>query len=194
MTASTNAMASRISTSSIVISVALIVMGFLAMVLPAIPSVAIALLIGWLVMFHGFIQLAHAFQSKGIGHIAWKLLISACYIVTGILLVAHPLIGLAALTLTLAAFAFALGAVDIVSYFLARAPFRSGWMLLNGIVMLILGVIIWRRWPANSLWVLGSLVGVAMVMTGITRLMMTLTFRKLLRNAHDVPVQERWAA
>jgi len=194
MTTSTNAMAARMSTSSIVISIALIVMGLLAVVLPAIPSVGIVLLIGWLVLFDGIIQFAHAFQSKGIGHVAWKLLVSACYIVTGILLVARPLVGLAGVTLTLAAFFFALGVVDIVSYFLARAHFRSGWMLLNGIVTLTLGVIIWRRWPANSLWVLGSLVGVAMVMTGITRLMMTLTFRNFLRNTPDAPVQERWAA
>lgn len=194
MTASTNAMAARMSTSSIVISVALIVMGLLATVLPAIPSVAIVLLIGWLVLFDGFIQLAHAFQSKGIGHIAWKLLISACYIVTGIILVARPLVGLAGLTLTLAAFFFALGVVDIISYFLTRTTIRSGWMLLNGIVTLILGVIIWRRWPANSLWVLGSLVGIAMLMTGITRLMMTLTFRKFLRDHPETPMQERWAA
>ena len=194
MTISMNAMAARMSKSSIVISIALMVMGILAMVLPAIPSVAVVLMIGWLVLFSGFVQVAHAFQSKGIGNIAWKLLISALYIATGVFLVTRPLVGLAGLTLTLAAFFFALGVVDIASYFLTRATFKSGWMLVDGLVTLILGVMIWKGWPANTPWVLGSLVGIAMLTTGITRLMMTLTFRKLLRHHVDIPARERWAA
>ena len=47
-------------------------------------------------------------------------------------------------------------------------------MLFDGVVTLILGFMIWNRWPIGSLWVIGTLVGVSMIMTGMTRLMMTL--------------------
>jgi uncharacterized membrane protein HdeD (DUF308 family) len=185
--------AMRISRSSMVLSTALIVLGLLAMLLPVIPSVAVVLILGWLVLFNGIVQLAHAIQSKGIGHIAWKLLIAACFLVTGSILVLRPLVGLAGLTLTAAAFFFALGVVDIVSYFSTRRSGASGWMLVDGVVTLVLGLMIWKRWPANSLWFVGFLVGVGMLMTGITRLMMTLAARKLLRQS-DNPLHERWAA
>ena len=53
------------------------------------------------------------------------------------------------------------------------------WMLLDGIITLILGGMIWSQWPSSALWVIGPLVGISMVMTGATRLMMTLAVRKL---------------
>jgi len=192
MITDTNAM--RTSGSSIALSIALIILGILAMLLPAIPSVAVALIVGWLLLFNGIVQVAHAFQSTGIGNIAWKLAVSACYLVAGSILVLRPLAGLAGLTLTAAVFFFALGVVDLVSYFSMRRTGMSAWMLLDGIVMLILGLMIWRRWPSNSLWFIGSLVGVGMLMTGITRLMMTLAARKLLKETGGNPVHERWAA
>jgi uncharacterized membrane protein HdeD (DUF308 family) len=54
-------------------------------------------------------------------------------------------------------------------------------MLLDGIITLVLGVMIWRHWPSSSFWVIGLLVGISMLMTGTTRLMMALAFRKLAR-------------
>jgi uncharacterized membrane protein HdeD (DUF308 family) len=194
MTTSTVPVSTRIGTSSVILSVALIVMGILAMVLPEIPSIAVVLIVGWLLLFDGFIQLAHAFQSKGIGPIAWKLLVSVCYIASGIFLLARPLVGAVTLTLMLALFLFVVGVIDIAFYFSTRAAGRSGWMLLNGVVTLILGFMIWRRWPQGSLWYLGTLVGVAMFITGVTRLMMTLAARRLLRESHRIPTETPWAA
>lgn len=185
--------AMRMSRSSIILSIALIVLGVLAMTLPVIPSVAVVLIVGWLVLFNGIVQFAHAIQSQGIGHIAWKLLIAVCFLVTGSILVLRPLVGLAGLTLTAAALFLALGVVDIVSYFSTRRKGASGWMLVDGVVTLALGLMIWKRWPAGSLWFIGFLVGVGMLMTGITRLMMTLAARKILRE-RDQPVEQRWAA
>lgn len=194
MTTTTYPVSTHKAAPSVILSVALIIMGILAMVLPEIPSIAVVLLVGWLLLFDGFIQLAHAFQSKGIGPIAWKLLVSVCYIASGIFLVARPLIGAASLTLMLALFFFAVGVMDITFYFSTRAAGGSGWMLLNGLVTLFLGFIIWRRWPQGSLWYIGTLVGVGMFMTGVTRLMMTLAVRKLLHGSHGTPTETRWAA
>jgi uncharacterized membrane protein HdeD (DUF308 family) len=194
MTTSTYPVSTRKGASSVILSVALIIMGILGMVLPEIPSIAVVLIVGWLLLFDGFIQLAHAFQSKGIGPIAWKLLVSLCYIASGIFLLARPLIGAASLTLMLAVFFFVIGVMDIVFYFSTRAAGRSGWMLLNGLVTLILGFIIWRRWPQGALWYLGTLVGVGMFMTGVTRLMMTLTARRLLSESHGIPTETPRAA
>jgi uncharacterized membrane protein HdeD (DUF308 family) len=56
-------------------------------------------------------------------------------------------------------------------------------MLLNGIVALLLGGLIWVQWPSSSAWALGTLVGVNLLMTGITRLMFGLAGRKLIKQA-----------
>jgi len=168
-----------VSRPSIVWSIVLIIVGFLAIALPLASSVGATIVIGWLVLFDGGVQFIHAFRSKGVGHILWKLLVAIVYLVAGFYLLYHPLLGVASLTLVLAVFFFAEGIVDLVAYFSMRKAGASGWILLDGIVTLILGVLIWAHWPFSSIWAIGTLVGISMLMTGTTRLMMALALRKI---------------
>jgi uncharacterized membrane protein HdeD (DUF308 family) len=159
----------RTSGISIVLSVSLIIFGILAIALPIASSIGIAMVIGWLVLFAGIAQFVHAFQSEGIGHIVWKLVVAVFYVVAGAYLIARPALGAAGLTLVLGTFLFAEGVADVIAYFSARKNGASPWMLLDGIVTLVLGFMIWNRWPVGSLWVIGTLVGISMVMTEIGR-------------------------
>jgi uncharacterized membrane protein HdeD (DUF308 family) len=173
----------HISRVSLVLSIVLIIFGVLAITLPMATSVGVVMIIGWLVIFDGLAQLVHAAQSKGIGHIIWKILVALLYLVAGAYLLTHPTLGVAGFTLVLAIFLFAEGVTDVVAYFSTRkAGGKSLWMLVDGIITLVLGFMIWNQWPVGSLWVIGTLVGISMVMTGITRLMMTLAIRSLARN------------
>ncbi|MGC1449150.1 MAG: HdeD family acid-resistance protein [Candidatus Sulfotelmatobacter sp.] len=173
----------RISRVSLVLSIILIIFGILAITLPMATSVGVVIIIGWLVIFDGFAQLVHAAQSKGIGHIVWKILVALLYLVAGAYLLAHPALGVAGFTLALAIFLFAEGVADVVAYFSTRkSGDNSLWMLLDGIITLVLGFMIWKQWPVSSLWVIGTLVGISMVMTGTTRLMMTLAVRKAAKS------------
>jgi uncharacterized membrane protein HdeD (DUF308 family) len=183
----------RASGISIVLSVLLIIFGILAVALPIASSVGVAIVIGWLVLFAGIAQVVHAFRSEGIGHVVWKLIVAVFYIAAGTYLIARPALGVAGLTLVLGTFLFAEGVADVIAYFSARKSGASPWMLLDGIVTLVLGFMIWNRWPVGSLWVIGTLVGISMVMTGTTRLMMALAVRKLASHVSDRPLQKRAA-
>jgi uncharacterized membrane protein HdeD (DUF308 family) len=183
----------RASRASLVLSIVLIIFGLLAITLPIATSIGVVIVIGWLVIFDGLAQLVHAFQSKGVGHIGWKLLVAVFYLVAGGYLVASPGLGAAGLTLVLGIFLFAEGVADLVAYFATRKTGSSPWMLLDGVITLVLGLMIWGHWPVSSLWVIGTLVGVSMVMTGTTRLMMALAVRKLAGRVADSPLRERAA-
>jgi uncharacterized membrane protein HdeD (DUF308 family) len=183
----------RASQASLVLSIVLIVFGLLAIALPIASSIGVVIVIGWLVIFDGIVQLVHAFQSKGIGHIAWKLLVAVLYLAAGGYLLARPALGVASLTLVLAIFFFAEGVSDVVAYFATRKSGSSPWMLLNGIITLILGVMVWNSWPAGSLWVIGTLVGISMVMTGTTRFMMAWAARRLANRLADNPLRKQAA-
>ena len=165
---------------SIAWSVLLIVLGVFALALPWATSLGFAMIVGWLLVFSGAIQVIHAFQSKGIGHIVWKLFVAVLYLAIGFYFLGNPLMGLAAMTLVLAIFFFAEGITDLAAYLQNRKFAGSGWILLDGIVTLILALMIWRHWPASALWAFGVLVGIGMIMTGVTRLMITLAARKLV--------------
>lgn len=194
MNSSVESLARRGYRTSMVLSIILVIFGLLAIASPFAASVGIAIVIGWLFLFDGFAQAVHAFQSKGIGHIAWKLMVAILYVTAGIYLIARPALGLAGLTLVLGIVFFAEGIADIVAYFSTRNAGGSGWMLLDGAITLVLGLMIWNRWPSSSLWVIGTLVGMSMLMTGATRLMMASAVRRLTRDLDDRPLPQSRAA
>ena len=184
----------RVAMESIPWSILLIVLGFAAIASPVASSFGAAVVIGWLVFIAGLVQVVHALRSKGIGHIVWKLLIAAIYLVAGAYTIAHPALELAGLTLLLAMFFCAAGTVDIIAWFSTRNSGGSVWMLLNGMLGLALGFTIWSRWPATSVWFLGSLVGICLFMAGMARLMMSLAIQRYLRDPGSSPFHERRAA
>ena len=183
----------RASQASLVLSVVLIIFGVLAITLPMATSVGVVIVIGWLAVLDGIVQLVHAFQSKGVGHIAWKLLVAVVYLVAGFYFIAHPVLATATFTLVLGIFLCAEGVADVVAYFATRKSGSSAWMLLDGVITLFLGFLIWNQWPVSSLWVIGTLVGISMIMTGTTRLMMTLAVRRLAGHVGDSPLSQRAA-
>ena len=166
-------------TSSILFAVLLIILGLLSISLPMVASIGVARVLSWLILIDGIVQFVYAFKSHGVGRTIWKLLVSALYIVVGLYMLVHPLLGLASLTLLLAIFFFVEGIVDIGTFIWVRKNDGSEWLLLHGIITLLLGVMIWRHWPFSSLWALGTLVGISMLVTGVTRLMMATKTRKL---------------
>jgi len=123
-------------------------------------------------------QLVQAFRSESGGRAIWRFLVGLLYIAGGIYLLVHPTLGLIGLTLVMAVFFFSEGVIELANYISTRGRSDSKWLLLHGIASLLLGLVIWRRWPISSFWTIGILVGIGMIMTGVTRLMMALSLRK----------------
>lgn len=179
---------------SITWAVLLIVFGCLAIALPLGTSLGVVIILAWLITLSGGFQFIHAFQSKGAGSIAWKLLVAVLYLIVGLYFVTHPLMGLASFTLALAFFFLAEGVFDIIAFFQSRSTSGSTWILLDGIVTLILGALVWKHWPSSSAWVIGTLVGISMIMTGTTRLMISLAVRRLRQGREGSESRPKMAA
>lgn len=91
----------------------------------------------------------------------------------------HPVAGLASLTLALAIYLFAEGVLELILSFQLRPRHGSNWLLFDGIITLILGFMIWRTWPSSTEWVIGTLVGISILFSGITLLMLSLAARSV---------------
>ena len=167
----------------IVAAVLFIVLGAFAIIEPAVAGLGVALLVGWLLIFGGVSHFVSAFEGGGARRVLFEILAGVVFVVGGYYMVTHPLLALSTLTLVLAAVILAAGVCEIITYFRLRSEQASGWILFNGIVALILGALIWLHWPSSSVWAIGTLVGVNLLLTGITRLMVGLTGRKLIRHA-----------
>jgi uncharacterized membrane protein HdeD (DUF308 family) len=153
------------------LGLAFIVLGAIAIVEPLVAGLALALLVGWLLVFGGVAHAIAAFSGGGASRVAWQAVLAFIYIVGGVYFIMNPVIGLGSLTLFLAAILVAEAVVELVAYFQTRTEGASTWGLVNGLVTLLLGIMIWSRWPSSSVWAIGTLVGVNLLMTGFSRLM-----------------------
>ena len=161
-------------------AVVFILLGIFAIVEPGIAGLAITILVGWLLIFGGGAHLVAAFSGGGAGRAIWQVLIGIVYIVGGIYFLTHPLLGLGSLTLLLAVIILMAAAFELVVYFRSRREGGSGWLLVNALITLLLGGLIWFHWPSSSVWAIGTLVGVNLLITGISRLMLGLAAPKVV--------------
>jgi uncharacterized membrane protein HdeD (DUF308 family) len=165
---------------SIGLSILMILAGCLAIAVPQAAGIAVNLLVAWLLVFSGAAHLVFAWHTRIAGGVLWELLLGVLYIYVGVYLLFRPVAGLASLTLALAIYLFAKGVLELILSFRLRPMPGSGWLLFDGIVTLILGVMIWRTWPSSTEWVIGTLVGISMLFSGISRLMISLAARRLV--------------
>jgi uncharacterized membrane protein HdeD (DUF308 family) len=165
---------------SIAISLLVILAGILAIALPVAAGIAVNIVVAWLLVFCGVAHLVFGWHLRAIGGVIWQMLLGALYIGIGVYLLIHPVAGLVTLTLALAIYLFAEGLLELMLSFQIRPRQGWGWLLLDGIVTLILAVMIWRTWPASTEWVLGTLVGISMIFSGASRLMLSLAARSLV--------------
>ncbi len=164
---------------SIGLSVLMIVAGILAIASPLAAGIAINVVVAWLLVFSGCAHLVFAWHTRSAGGFVWELLLGILYIFIGGYLLVHPLTGLASLTIALAIYLFLEAVLEFVLGFTLRPLPGSGWLLFDGIVTLVLAVMIWRTWPSSTAWVIGTLVGISMLFSGTSRLMLSLAARSV---------------
>ena len=165
---------------SITLSVLMILAGILAIVVPAAAGITVAILVGWLLVFSGATHLVFAWHTRTTRGFIWELLVGVAYLVVGGYVLLQPAAGLASLTLALAIYLFAEAILEfMLSFRLGPMP-GSRWLLFDGIITLILAVLIFRSWPSSAPWVIGTLVGISMLFSGVSRLMLSLAARSVV--------------
>ena len=167
------------STWSIVWGALLIIFGILAISSPMLAAIAVSTVIAWLIVFAGVVHVILAFHAHGAGSLIWKLLVGIAYLCFGGYLLVHPVLGVASLTLLLACLFLIEGILNIVLFFRMRSMRGSSWVLIDGIVTLLLGLMIYLQWPSSSAWAIGTLVGISMLISGVTRVMLSLAVRRI---------------
>jgi uncharacterized membrane protein HdeD (DUF308 family) len=151
-------------------------LGVIAVLVPAIASVAATIFFGWLLLISGVVGLFTTFRGRGLPGFWWSLLSAIVGIVAGVLLLGWPVQGVFSLTSVLIAFLLVEGAVTIFYALEHRAGLsRWGIMLASGIVDLILGLILFAGLPGTAMWALGLLIGINMFFGGWSLILMALS-------------------
>ena len=167
------------STWSILMGVLTAIFGLFLIIYPMATATVATLLLGWVLIFVAIAQIVFAFHSQTVGKFFLKVLLAVIYGIAGVALAFFPIAGVAALTMVLGSLLCAYGVVAIVGAFQIRAVEGWGWFLFDGLVTLLVGILILSRWPSSSLWAIGTLLGVAVLMGGISRIMIAGKIRKV---------------
>src|SRR5712675_354699 len=139
--------------------IVMMVLGFLAIAVPNLATLAVEIFVGWLFFVGGIFRAVSVWHSRRAPGFAWSLLT-------------------AVLSMVLVAFFVIEGIASIIGAIEHRQHLRSwGWVLVSGIIDLLLAYLIWQGWPSSASWAIGLLVGVNMLFLGLSLVMTALAAR-----------------
>jgi len=151
-------------------------LGVFMIIYPLITAEITSVLLGWALIFVGVAQFVFALNSQTIGNFFLKVLLAALYALCGAGLAFFP-VGLPALTATVGTLLLFQGVLEAVAAFQLKPLSGWGWFLFDAIASLLLGILILASWPSSSVWAIGTLVGVSVLMNGISRIVIAATLR-----------------
>ncbi len=153
--------------------------GILAIILPFTISFGIAFIIGCLILAAGIGHLFFAFDARSVGGFLFQILVSLLYAMAAICLLVNPLFSVLSLSLFLAIFLLLEGALEFALYFRVRRFHHSIWLLIDGIGTSVLGILMLRQWPPVSPETIGTLIGISLMLSAVSRLIFTMAIRAL---------------
>ncbi|MEO0795190.1 MAG: HdeD family acid-resistance protein [Verrucomicrobiota bacterium] len=161
-----------------VAGIVMIVLGGLAVLLPGAFSLGLELFLGWLFLIGGILQAISAFQHIQAKGFIWALLNGVFAAIAGGLMIAQPVIGVLTLTILLAGFYLVDGVCKLIAVAQGKQIPGRGIILLNGIFGLIIAGIVISQWPISAQWFIGIIVGVNLLMGGITMISLATAVKK----------------
>jgi uncharacterized membrane protein HdeD (DUF308 family) len=160
------------------LGIVLIILGTIAIGTPWLIGKGAVLFLGVLLMGSGISQAVAAFWTRNWSGFFYCLLSGIFYFVLGFIFVRRPIDTQAALTLLIAVFLLVGGIFRIVAALVYRFS-QWGWVVVSGIVTVVLGDLILADWPQSSFWVIGTFLGIDMILHGWSWLMLSLALRRL---------------
>jgi uncharacterized membrane protein HdeD (DUF308 family) len=159
--------------------IALLVLGGLAIVVPMVATIAVEVVVGWLLFISGVVGLIATFRSRRAPGLVWSIVSALLGIVAGVVLLRWPLSGAVSLTLILSVFLVIEGVISVLYSLEHRRELSGRWgmMLLSGIVDLLLAGLIFAGLPGTAAWAIGLLIGVNLVFGGAALIAMALHAR-----------------
>lgn len=159
--------------------------GVMVIARPLFGGVAVTVLVGAAMFTSGLMQVVLSFRARIGGGFFGLLGAGLVMMAGGVAIFFYPLEGLAALTAILGAVLLIVGAMRVVFAIKLRALPGSGGILLNGVLAIALGVMLFARFPESSEVVIGIFLGVDLIMNGMSLGLFGSTIRGTMKRAQD---------
>ncbi|MDG5817518.1 HdeD family acid-resistance protein [Natronococcus sp. A-GB7] len=154
-------------------------LGLLAILLPLATGIAIAFLVGALLVVGGIVHAGHAFTARGWRGSLWQLALAVVSVGAGLLLLVNPVVGLLSLTILVVAYLLVDGIAELgMSLRMSEEPGRA-WIAASGVLSLVLAGLLWAGFPGTAAWAIGLLVGISLLTTGLSMVAVAYGGRRL---------------
>lgn len=163
---------------SIALSILLILLGAAALAMPFLAGLAATVWAAWLFFFAGIMHLVLAFHVRGAGAHLWEALIGVLYLLIGGFLFFHPVAGLVSLTMALGIYLAVKAIFEIIAGIILRPRAGGVWLIVDAIIDFILAAMIWTHLPSSAAWVIGAIIGISILLNGVSRLALALAARR----------------
>lgn len=161
-----------------------IVAGFVAFTDVIAFTLISVIFIGAALLVSGGFQIVHAFATKSWSQFGINVALGLLYVVGGLLIMQEPVEGSMIITLFLL-IALVIGGVLRIVIALRHRELRLWWLMaIGGLGSVAIGVLLFLALPWSGLWVLGTLVGVELLIQGVTWLQFGLSLRRHHSNGH----------
>lgn len=160
------------------LGIAELLLGVIALGVVGMVTLVSVIFFGWLLIFSGVAHLVRAFRTRGWEGVSLHLLIGILQAAVGVLLLERPAAGAASLTLLMAAL-FTVSGLFRIGFAMMTRIHGWGWQVLSGLVALLLGLLITAGWPASSIWVIGTFIGIDLIFGGWSFIMIALAARSI---------------
>ena len=171
---------------------AILVLLFIAY--PLFGATATTIFVGWMLIVAGVVDLVQALRVHTVGAFFTRLLLGVVYGFGGVVLLLHPLWGVAVLTVALGVMLLLEAGATAVLAFQVKPVSGWGWLLGDALITAVLGFLILAHWPASSIWAIGTLVGAAILVRGITRIALSTLLRRATKRVEEIHIRPRRAA
>lgn len=171
---------SRNTSWFLIVGILFVIGGLLSLLAPVLATVAATIMLGASLLVGGIVQIFHSFTVRDWGTFLWQLLVGVVVMIAGAAMVFNPLLGAVALTWVLAVVWIAKGAAQVM-FGLRMRPRRAwGWMLAAGLIAILVGLMVLLAWPFSGAYVPGTLVGISLLFTGWSYIMLSSAERRAL--------------
>ena len=144
----------------------MVILGIIGLGMTFTLTIVSVMFFGVLLLIGSGVQIVEAFYAKGWKSVLWYVLIALLYLAAGIIIIYDPVMASAALTLVIAGALVGIGIMRIIIAFQMRGVSGWGWTLIAGIAAVLLGIMIFAKWPVSGLWTIGLFVAIELIFNG----------------------------
>ena len=159
----------------LVFSAAIIIDGLAVIALPFIDSrVHPNVFAGCALLIAGLLHLAFAWPFRSVASVMWQLLLATAAVAIGLYLIGRESWPVEDLRAAVAMWLLADGLVECGLYAGAARSERRVALLMDGIVTVLSSACVWFAWPFDDARLVAALVGLNVVLSGVTRVFVAL--------------------